>query len=145
MGNNNTSEPIRVLVVEDSPTAREVILQLLADETGIRVIGTATDGRKAVDMAAEMKPDLIIMDVVMPDMDGLEATRHIMQASPTAILIVTAHYDSKELNVVFEAMKAGALDVMSKPTVFSDGSTDMWEQELVNKVKALGRVKPGRG
>jgi two-component system chemotaxis response regulator CheB len=140
----NGSAPIRVLVVEDSPTAREVILALLADEPDIQVVGHAPDGRKGVEMARELAPDLIIMDVMMPDMDGLEATRRVMETHPTAILIVTAHYDSKEMNVVFEAMKAGALDVMSKPTVF-DGGIGNWERELVTKVKSLGKVRPKVG
>jgi two-component system chemotaxis response regulator CheB len=78
------------------------------------------------------------MDVVMPDMDGLEATRRIMEQHPTPILIVTAHFDSSKINVVFEAMNAGALDVVAKPAGFSA----VEHQELIAKVKALARIRP---
>jgi chemotaxis response regulator CheB len=81
--------------------------------------------------------------VVMPDMDGLEATRCLMAQCPTIpILIVTAHADSPELNVVFEAMKSGALDVVAKPTGFDELKNSEWEHELVAKVKALAGVHP---
>jgi chemotaxis response regulator CheB len=133
---------IRVLVVEDSPTARALLVCLLEDDPEIQVVGQATDGHQAVEMAAQLQPDLITMDAVMPDMDGLEAIRRIMAQRPTPILIVTAHADSPELNVVFEAMKAGALDVVTKPTGFDELKNSGWEHELVAKVKALAGVHP---
>jgi two-component system chemotaxis response regulator CheB len=73
---------IRVLIVEDSPTSRAWLKQLLGEDPEIQVVGQAVDGQQAVDMAARLQPDLITMDVVMPDMDGLEATRQIMARWP---------------------------------------------------------------
>jgi two-component system chemotaxis response regulator CheB len=133
---------IRVLVVEDSPTARALLVYMLEEDPAIQVVGQAENGRQAVEMAARLQPDMILMDVVMPDMDGLEATRRIMRERPTPILIVTAHADSAELNVVFEAMKAGALDVATKPLGFGDIENGAWGQELVSKVRALAGVRP---
>lgn len=133
---------IRVLVVEDSPTARALLVYMLEEDPEIQVVGQATDGRQGVEMAARLQPDMILMDVVMPDMDGLEATRRIMRERPTPILIVTAHVDSPELNVVFEAMKAGALDVAPKPVGFGEEENGDWERELILKVKALAGVRP---
>jgi two-component system chemotaxis response regulator CheB len=133
---------IRVLVVEDSPTARALLVFLLEEDHEIQVVGQATNGCEGVEMAARLRPDLIIMDVVMPDMDGLEATRRIMARRPTPILIVTAHADSPELNVVFEAMKAGALDVVAKPIAFDEVENGAWGWELLSKVRGLAGVRP---
>ena len=132
---------IRILVVEDSATSRQLLVSFLQDDPEISVIGQAENGRQAVEMAAELGPDLITMDVVMPDMDGLEATRQIMAARPTPIVIVTAHAgNSPGLNIVFEAMAAGALDVISKPSLGRDG-VDEWRRDFLDKVKALVQVE----
>ena len=131
---------IRVLVVEDSPTVRRLLVSLLETDPEIQVVGEAADGRQAVELASQLQPDLITMDVVMPDMDGLEATRRIMAQRPTSILIVTAHADSPELNTAFEALKAGALDIVAKPPAMGEELPGNWGQELVAKVKALADV-----
>lgn len=131
---------IRVLVVEDSPSIRSTLVRYLDKDSEIRVVGQAANGRLATEMNAQLHPDLITMDVVMPDMDGLEATRCIMASHPTKILIVTAHGDSPELNVAFEAIQAGALDVIDKPHAADDSDSD-WEQEFIGKVKALGALE----
>ena len=127
---------IRVLVVEDSPTWAKKLTLLLESDGEIKVVGRATNGRQAVEMAADLRPDLITMDVVIPEMDGLEATRRIMAANPTPILIITASENELAYNLVFTAMQAGALDVMSKSAV----DDDTWKQELLTKVKTLANV-----
>jgi two-component system chemotaxis response regulator CheB len=131
---------IKVLVVEDSPTVRDLLVNLLEEDMEIQVVGQAENGSEALEMVAQLHPDLVTMDIVMPDMDGLEATRRIMRSHPTPILIVTAHADSPELNVAFEAIKAGALDVVPKPSGFGEKNED-WEKELLSKVKELASVK----
>jgi two-component system chemotaxis response regulator CheB len=133
---------IKVLIAEDSATTLALLTRLLASDPEIEVAGQATDGQEVVEMATHLRPDLIVMDVVMPDMDGLEATRQIMARFPTPILIVTAHADSRRLNVVFEAMKAGALDVMAKPNLLDEGNDHQWGQELVATVKTLVKARP---
>jgi len=129
---------IRVLVVEDSPTWAKKLTLLLESDGEIKVVGRATNGRQAIEMAADLRPDLITMDVVIPDMDGLEATRRIMAANPTPIIIISASENELALNVVFTAMQAGALDVMNKSMV----DDDAWKQELLTKVKTLAKVRP---
>ena len=131
---------IRVLVVEDSPTWAKMLTLLLESDGEIKVVGQAANGRQAVEMAADLRPDFITMDVVMPDMDGLEATRRIMAAHPTPIVIVTAHENAPELNLVFNTIKAGALEVISKGAV--NGDDDAWKQELLVKIKTLANVRP---
>jgi len=132
----------RILVVEDSPTARALIVALLESDPEFEVVGQAASGREAVEMVGRLRPDLVTMDVVMPDIDGLEATRRIMAIAPTPILIFTAHGDSPELNVAFEALKAGALDVLPKPDRMGSGDVAGWGSGLVDAVKRLARVRP---
>jgi two-component system, chemotaxis family, protein-glutamate methylesterase/glutaminase len=129
---------IRVLVVEDSPTWAEKLTLLLESDGEITVVGQATNGRQAVEMATDLRPDLITMDVVMPDVGGLEATRRIMATNPTPIVIITASENEKAFNVVFAAMQAGALDVINKSFVDDD---EAWQQELLTKVKTLAKVQ----
>jgi two-component system chemotaxis response regulator CheB len=124
--------------VEDSPTWAKKLTLVLESDGEIKVLGHATNGRQAVEMAAALRPDLITMDVVMPDIDGLEATRRIMAARPTPILIISSSENELAYNLIFTAMQAGALDVISKSTVDDD---DVWKQELLTKVKTLANVK----
>ena len=132
---------IRVLIVDDSATIRIILKELLNNDSEIEVVGEASDGGEAVEMAAKLRPDLITMDVAMPEMDGLEATRRIMREHPTPIIIVTAKTNYKELNVAFEAIQAGALDVLAKPAGFGL-EPPSWETEFIDKVKTLSRVTP---
>ncbi len=133
---------IRVLVVEDSPTMRELIVKTLVMDPFLELADTAGNGQEAVDLARQLRPDLITMDIEMPDMDGITATRHIMAHSPTPILIVISHLNAKRLNVAFEAIKAGALDVMGKPHGRDEQEYQRWQQELIAKIKALSNVQP---
>lgn len=104
-----------MLVVEDSPTARNLLVTLLNQDRGIQVVGTALDGMEAVRYARELRPDLITMDIHLPRMNGLEATRQIMQIQPTPIVIVTADLNRSDMDLTFEAIRAGALSLVKKP------------------------------
>ncbi|MBC8509271.1 MAG: response regulator [Chloroflexi bacterium] len=132
----------QVLVTEDSTTIRHCLVYILNADPEIEVVGEATNGREAVEMTTRLAPDIITMDVVMPDMDGLEATGHIMQQTPTPILILSAYANSVDMNVVFEAMKAGALDVMAKPTDLCEITSGDWKEMFLFKVKTLASVSP---
>src|SRR5690349_418541 len=109
------SGPIRVLVVEDSPTARNLLVALFNQSGDIQVVGTALDGVEAVRRAAELRPDVITMDIQMPRLNGLEATRQILQFAPIPIVIVTSSVNRPDMDLSFEAMRAGALSVVKKP------------------------------
>jgi len=127
---------IRVLVVEDSPTWAKNLTHLLESDGEISVVGQAANGNQAVEMAADLRPDLITMDVVIPEMDGLEATKRIMAANPTPIIIITASENEMALNLVFNAMQVGALDVINKGAV----DDDAWRHDLLTKVKAYANA-----
>jgi len=132
---------IRILIVDDSNTIRLILKELLVADPEIEVVGEAVNGLEAIDMTLRLKPDLITMDVAMPVMDGLEATRRIMRENPTPIIVVTAKSNFQEINVAFEAMEAGALDVVAKPKGFGfEPST--WGTEFLQMVKTLVNVKP---
>ena len=128
---------VRVLVVDDSAVARGIISNFLNNDPDIDVVGTAKDGRGAIDFTAQLKPDLITMDINMPVMDGLAATEHIMAHQPTPILVVSSLVKS-EVDLAFRAVSLGALDAMEKPSFDQFSAKDAGE--LVRKVKLLAQV-----
>lgn len=132
---------IRVLVVDDSPTIRALLTQLLESDAGIRVVGSAADGEAAVQQALALRPNLITMDIRMPRMDGFEATRRIMEVQPTPIIVVSASVEAPDLRITFNAMSAGALDVIEKPSGGSPDDLVSLRDKLVRTVKLMAEVK----
>jgi two-component system, chemotaxis family, protein-glutamate methylesterase/glutaminase len=132
---------IRVLVAEDSPTARALLVSMMSAEDDMHIVGEATTGRQAVDMAQRLLPDLITMDVHMPEMDGLEATKEIMARSPRPIIIVSSAARSDEVALSLEATRAGALMVLPKPEGPSSPGFASDSRQLVSMVRAMSQVK----
>ncbi len=132
---------IRVLVAEDSPTARLLLVSMLSEQNDIRIIGEATTGREAVDMAEQLQPDLVTMDVHMPEMDGLEATKQIMMRSPRPIIIVSSAARIDEVALSLEATRAGALMVLPKPEGPGSPGFAGDSRQLVSMVRAMSQVK----
>ena len=135
---------IRVILAEDSPTARALLLEILNSDAGIDVIGVAKDGKEAIELARTLKPDVILMDVQMPVMDGISATREIMKEQPVPIVIVSANVDVREVAVSMNALSAGALALVPKPPGPSSPHFDAQCRELLATVKAMSRVKLAR-
>ena len=131
---------VRVLIVDDSPVARAVLKDVLESDADIRVVGMAASGREAVEMTARLKPDVVTMDLVMPGMDGMEATERIMARNPTPILFLSAHIGRDGAYSRSDALAAGALDVVEKPNAMPD---PVWQREagtLTEKIKSLAQV-----
>jgi two-component system chemotaxis response regulator CheB len=132
---------IKVLVVEDSPVVREFLVHILGADPDIRVIGTAHDGEQALEAIARKQPDVITMDVHMPKMNGLDATRRIMETCPTPIVVVSGSIDPAEVATTFEAMEAGALAVLRRPAGIGHPDHEATARELVQTVKLMSEVK----
>ncbi|MBA3868138.1 MAG: chemotaxis-specific protein-glutamate methyltransferase CheB [Anaerolineae bacterium] len=128
---------LKVLVVEDSRTVRHMLVSLINQSADMQVIGEGSDGSEALDLTTKLGPDVILMDVVMPKMDGLEATRQIMQTRPTPIVLISATLGSDETEIAFKAIKAGALTVLQKPSV-SGGIFET--NSLLSTVRAMAGV-----
>ena len=139
---------LRTLVADDSPTARQLIAAILDGDSGIRVVGQARDGVEAVALAAKLRPDVIVMDVAMPGMDGMEATRRIMAETPTPIVLVTAGYEPADVNRSFKALEAGALQLLAKPRgpgtagFADDVATLVATTKLMAEVRLVRRMRP---
>lgn len=133
--------PIKVLIVEDSAVLREFLIYVLGSDPGIRVVGIARDGEEAIDAVRRYRPDVITMDIHMPKMGGLEATRRIMETDPTPIVIVSGSHDSGELATTFEAIEAGALALQPRPAGFGHEHHEATARELVQTVKLMSEVR----
>ena len=127
MSMDNAPQPIRVLVIDDSRTARELLVAMLESAGGLQVVGVGETGEDAVRLARRVHPDIIAMDIIMPEMDGLEATRTIMREVPTPIVLLTSTLMYSDVNLTFEAMRLGALAVVNKPPLGDDVA---WETVL---------------
>lgn len=131
---------INVLVVEDSPVVREFLVHILSADPAIKVIGVANDGEEALEAVRQKKPDVITMDIRMPRMNGLEATRLIMESNPTPIVIVSGTLGAEE-EASFRAIEAGALAVLPRPLGFGHPEHETTARELIQTVKLMAEVK----
>ena len=132
---------IRVLVVEDSPTVREFLLQILRSDRAIEVVGTAETGEEALEAVERTRPDIITMDVHMPKMNGFDATRRIMETRPTPIVIVSGTTDFSDTAKAFRAIESGALAVLQKPSGVGHPDHEQGASELIRTVKVMSEVK----
>jgi DNA-binding NarL/FixJ family response regulator len=106
------AKDVQVLIAEDHRLVREALRALLRAEPGVRVVAEAEDGRTAVRLAAEMAPDVVVMDINMPDLNGIDATRELARAVPSAAVLVLTMFDDDDW--VFAAMRAGARGYVRK-------------------------------
>lgn len=137
---------IGVLIVDDSATVRAVLRRLLAPCDDIVVVGEAADGQEAVAAAEALKPRVILMDVEMPRMDGVEATHAIMRSRPTPILIITSRSSRREVRTAFACFTQGALELLAKPE--HPAAWEVMAHTLPERIRALAGASarpPGRG
>lgn len=132
---------IKVLVVEDSSTVRDLLVSVLNSDENIQVIGTANNGREAVDFVKKTVPDLITMDINMPVMDGYQATAEIMSKRPVPIILISASSNPLEVSTTFLALEKGAMDLIEKPTSPNDPKFAKWKSHLIRTVLATGRLR----
>jgi two-component system chemotaxis response regulator CheB len=132
---------IKVLIVEDSPSVQDLLIYILTSDPEIEVIGTAYTGKRAIKFMERNKPDIITMDMDMPEMNGMEATRIIMKTKPVPIIIVTASWSPSDVKSTYKATEAGALDIMEKPRGIGHPDHNRMALELVQTVKLMSKVK----
>lgn len=135
------SGQLRVLIVDDSELMRRVLQGLIESDPELLVVGTAADGREAITLVAQLHPDIITMDVRMPNLDGLAATEYLMAYHPTPILVLTASLSRHDVDITFKMLAAGALDVIEKPRLSDDPGLVRARSELLRRLKLLARVQ----
>ena len=106
---------INVLIVEDSLTAQSLLKGIIAEDPSFNVVAVVTNGKQAIESVAKLRPDVVSMDINMPEMDGLEATRQIMYHTPVPIVIVSGQYETSDVALSFSILKAGALTILPRP------------------------------
>src|SRR5215212_6545256 len=129
---------LRVLIVDDSAYVRKVLRQMLTRSPFIEVVGAAHDGIEALELAEQLKPDVITTDLMMPQLDGVGFVRAQMARRPIPILIVSIASENGEL--VLAALEAGAIDVVQKPTALATEKVFEIAEELIAKVKSVASV-----
>lgn len=132
---------IRVLVVDDSAFMRLAITNILKEQRDIEVVGTAKNGKEAVEKAVKLEPDIITMDINMPVMDGLEALKLIMQKKPTAVIMLSA-LTKEGAKETFEALKLGAVDFIAKPHGSITSDLKLIEEEILSKIRNVYHSNP---
>lgn len=128
---------IRVLVADDSPVIRRLMKIVLDDQPDISVVAEAVDGQEAVTLAQTLRPDVVVMDVFMPVLDGLQATAQIMQTSPRPIVIVSSAIDSASSELALKALGEGAVAIVAKASLSAAVGLD----RLIDTVRAMAGVK----
>ncbi|MGR8929612.1 MAG: chemotaxis-specific protein-glutamate methyltransferase CheB [Gammaproteobacteria bacterium] len=130
---------IRVLLVDDSPIALHILRGLLAGAPDIKVVGTASNGKEALNMLPSVRPDVLCTDLHMPVMNGLELTREVMTTVPLPILVISVSVEPGSPNV-FNLLEAGAVDVYSKPGAVLESHRSNVARELASKIRIVAGV-----
>jgi two-component system chemotaxis response regulator CheB len=131
---------IKILIVDDSPTEAALIKHIIDSAEDMTVIGIAKNGREAIALTAQLKPDLITMDIQMPVMDGLKATQIIMSQYPTPIIVISATISDESLPAIFYIIDAGALTAIAKPVdIFAPAFEDR-RKYIIDTLRSLSEI-----
>jgi len=135
--------PIQVMLVDDSSIVRELIKRALTADTGIEIVATAFNGAVAIPLAKKHQPDIIILDVEMPEMDGITALPKLLEAAPNAKVIMASTLTMRNAGISLQALELGASDCIAKPTARGPEELEIFYGELRKTISALaGSKKP---
>lgn len=127
---------IKILIVDDSLTETTLLKNIINSESDLCVVGTAKNGNEALRLLPVLKPDLITMDIFMPEMNGFEATRLIMSQYPTPIVVISSKTNDGKLNVTFQALEAGALSVLDKANLI-----EPHYKKVLDTIRSMAEIK----
>jgi two-component system chemotaxis response regulator CheB len=137
----NISRPIRVLLVEDSPLYQKILRGILSENDEFEVVAVASNGLEAIKYSNLYKPDIISMDIFMPVMDGIEATKMIMQSNPVPIVIVSNVYQTSDTDIAIKELDAGAVYILPKPVGPSDSNYSKEAVKYRNTLRIMSEIK----
>lgn len=133
---------VRVMLCDDSATQRAILARLLDGAPGIRVVHSAANGQAALDALAAARPDVVLLDLEMPVMDGMTALPHILRAAPRTAVIVASALTQRGAKAAIAALAAGAVDYVPKPQGAAGGAADpAFKAELIAKIRGWARMK----
>jgi two-component system chemotaxis response regulator CheB len=137
--------PMRVLVVDDSIVLRRLVIDALCRDPEIEVVGTAQNGRVALDKIAALDPDAVVMDIGMPEMNGIDAVRALRRTHPRLPVVMLSTLTERGASAALEALAAGASDHVAKPSNVGSiaGSQSGMRDQLIPKLKALVAADTG--
>lgn len=131
---------IRVLIVDDSVSVRELLFRLISEQKDMEIVGMAATGAEALNMVRKLKPDVVTMDISLPDMDGFKVTRRIMEEFPLPIVIISSVASPLDSDSGFRALDSGALTLMDKPRL-NDPCFDKNMNEIIHTLRLMSEVK----
>ena len=148
-GNSSTTDApgqIRVMVVDDSAVIRGLVKRWLQEDPYIEVVAWATNGEAALKEIEDHKPDVVVLDIEMPKMDGITALPHLLKLSPRSKIVMSSTLTTRNADIALKALSLGAADYIAKPSASSElHSADGFRRELLDKVRALGNSARMRG
>ena len=132
---------INVLVVEDSPVARMLLVEILKSDPRVNVLATVHNGESALEYLRNSRPDVVLMDIHMPGLNGYETTRLIMESQPVPIVICSATFDPEDVANTFHALDAGAVALVAKPVGPADPEFAKIAYKLLETVMLMSEVR----
>lgn len=132
---------IKVLLVDDSPTTREFLTSLINSDSWLQVVGRATNGEEAIRLTAQLQPDIVVMDINMPKMNGYEATGKILEVHPVPIVICSTIWQPGEVVRCFEAIEAGAVTAIAKPPGPGHPEFSRLTSQFLQTIRAMSEVR----
>lgn len=136
-----SSETINVLIVDDSAVSRELLSFILESDPQIKIMASAQNGEEALEFLKTNTPDVVVLDIVMPKMNGFELTKKIMETKPIPIIVVSGIYSKEEVIKGFQAIEAGALAILEKPNGVGSSQYLDTARFVIQTIKALSAAK----
>lgn len=141
---SSNSDSIRILLVEDNLVVQQYLKAALQQRPEHQIVGVIGDGAVAAEEAVRIQPDLILLDLFLPGMDGIDVIHHVMHHAPCPIIVISGELDRKDRDLAFEAQRAGAVSVIPKPCGMEPEQFQAFSGELCHLVRLMAKVKVTR-